>query len=148
MLAIRSVEADGAGHTNGVLEAFRLAAILYVSALRARFGVDTLSGDPQYVMKLHGLLSTSLIEEVPPVLLAWILSIAFTSPCPSGQRNWISNIFQALLVDMEITNFEQLRATIERVVWDEIFLDSRSRFLQALFEPEQLSIIALNSNVA
>jgi hypothetical protein len=66
---MRPAEVDEVEHAGTILEAFRLAAILYVNALRTRFGIDTLSRDPRYSSKLYSLLSSSLPEEAPPMLL-------------------------------------------------------------------------------
>jgi hypothetical protein len=133
LLAMRPADVDKEEHAGKILEAFRLAAILYVSALRARFGIDTLSGDPRYSWKLYSLLSSSLLEEAPPVLLTWILSVAFTSQCLPEQRNRFAEVLQELLATMEITNFGYLKGSIEQIVWDEGILVSQSQSLRTLF---------------
>ena len=80
---------DGVESASVVLEAFRLAAVLYVSNLRAKFGIDTLSAGPHYASKLRVLLSLHLNQCAPPALLIWILSVAFSSQCLPEQQVWL-----------------------------------------------------------
>jgi hypothetical protein len=134
LLASRA-EVDEADIDTVTLEAFRLAAVLYVSNLRAKFGIDTLSGGPLYITKLRALLSSPpIVREIQPMLLIWILSVAFTSQCLPAQSTWLSEIFTDILATKNITSFADLKATITQVVWDEDLLISQTQSLRTFCE--------------
>lgn len=134
VLAMRPQDTNEARETNMILEAFRLAAILYISALRAPFGVDTISVEPLYTTKLHSTLtSQSLVDCNPLKVLVWIFSVAFTSNCDTEQKHYFQKALESLLVTLEIVNFAELKEEIATVVWDEDLLASQSQSLQALF---------------
>jgi hypothetical protein len=118
------------------LEAFRLAAVLYVSDLRSKFGVDTLSAGPLYATKLQALLSSSSTSdwETHTDLLVWILTVAFTSQSLSPeQRAWFTEMFNNTLMAGGIYQFEDLKSLLAEIVWDEEILDIQSRTLESLF---------------
>ncbi|KAF2095416.1 hypothetical protein NA57DRAFT_79143 [Rhizodiscina lignyota] len=133
LLAMR-VEVDYEDIASVMLEAFRLAAILYVSSLRAKFGVDTLSADPVYGAKLRTLLMfSSLRQEAPPRLLVWILSTASSAEHIPAERNWFAEISREVLAAENIVSFEALLAIISQLVWAEDFLVYQTNILRGFF---------------
>jgi len=115
------------------LEAFRLAAILYVNNLRAKFGVDTLTGDPLYADKLQELLSTSsFMRESPSTLLIWVLSVPVSSQYIPDQRDWFIERFNEISVRENIGSYHDLIDILTQVVWDESLLDIQPNMLQNL----------------
>jgi hypothetical protein len=137
LLAIRSEinESNESENATVTLEAFRLAAILYVSNLRAKFGIDTLSGGPRYATKLRIILpSSSLAQGAPPLLLIWILSVAITSQCLPEQRLWFTEVFNDVLVAQNITSFPILLGMITNITWDEDLLMTETQSLKLQFE--------------
>ena len=128
-LAIPHVDSS---ETGDVLEVFRISAILYISALRARFGIDTLSAVPHYVEKLYACLFSSS-SELPPSLLIWALSIAFTSHRHPDRTNWFGQVLRARSLSMGITNYEGLLTILAETVWDDELLPLQSQSLQSIF---------------
>ena len=132
LLAIR-VDVDGDDGSGVHLEAFRLGAILYVNNLRAKFGVDTLPGDPLYAGKLQELLSTStFVNETPSTLLVWVLSVAATSQYIPDQRDWFIELFTEISIRENIGSYGELMAILTQLVWDESLLDIQPNVLQAI----------------
>ena len=127
-----------------LLEAFRLAAVLYVSDLRSKFGIDTLSAGPLYATKLQTILSSSYTRdwEAQSDLLIWILAIAFTSPSLfAEQRTWFTGMFSNALMAGGISEFESLKALLARIVWDEEILDIQSQTLGSFFATRHQQLI-------
>jgi hypothetical protein len=127
-----------------ILEAFRIAAVLYVSDLRSKFGIDTLYAGPTYATKLQNLLSSSSTRdwEAQTDLLIWILTVAFTSQSLSPEhRAWFTEIFNNALTAGGISEFEDLKALLAQIVWDEEILDTQSRTLESLFATWQQQLI-------
>jgi len=127
-----------------ILEAFRLAAVLYVSDLRSKFDIDTLSGGPLYATKLQALFSSSSTGdwEAQTDLLIWILAIAFTSQSLlPEQRAGFTEMFSNALAIGGISQFEDLKALLTRIVWDEEILDIQSRTLESLFATWQQQLM-------
>jgi hypothetical protein len=125
---------NGMGETDAIADVVRLATVLYISAVRTRFGVDTLSGEPFYAAKLqNALASQSLVCTVPSPVLVWILSIAFTSNCDTEQKHFFRKALKDLTVTLEIASFANLKEIIKTIVWDEDLLVPQSQSLQALF---------------
>lgn len=116
------------------LELFRLAAVLYISALRAPFGIDTTSTETLYASKIHTiLLSLPSIEGTPPTMMAWVLSVAFTSNCDTDMKHYFGSTLRKLTASMHIADIEKLKNVLETVVWDEVLLASQSFSLLTLF---------------
>lgn len=116
------------------LEAFRLAAILYIYSLRSKFGIDALSIASRYAVKLRTILLSSLFDREPsPTLLVWILVVGYTSQCPLQQRAWFSERLKIVLADKGITTYEDLIAVITQVVWYQDFLVTETQYLRELF---------------
>ena len=117
------------------MEAFRLAAILYVSGLRARFGVDTFSGDLLYASRLRALFSTSpFLLEAEIELPVWIMSVAASSQSLSQEdRDWFAGILKSTLATGGIAKFDTLRGYLDQFVWDVVLLESETNFLKILF---------------
>jgi hypothetical protein len=134
VLAMRRQSIDDVEERNAILELFRLAAVLYISALRTPFGVDTISTEPLYAAKLHSaLISYSLVEGISSLVLVWVLSVAFTSNCEIDRKHCFKRELIGLLVTLDIANFQTLKETLTAVVWDEDLLASQSQCLQELF---------------
>jgi hypothetical protein len=147
VLAMRPKDIDEARETSTILEIFRLASVIYISALRTRFGVDTLSGEPLYAAKLHSTLtSQSLVGDIPSTMLAWILSVAFTSNCETERKHYFQKALKNLLVTLEIASFAELKEKISTVVWNEDLLVSQSQSLQELFILDYHIGLPYNSN--
>lgn len=137
VLAMRTKVSDETRVTDTIADVFRLATVLYISAVRMRFGVDTLSGEPLYASKLQSTLaSQSLVCKVPSPVLAWILSIAFTSNCDTEQKHFFQKALEDLTVVLEIASFARLKEIIKTVVWDEDLLVPQSQSLQVLFKSD------------
>lgn len=127
-----------------LLEAFRLAAVLYVSDLRSKFGIDTLSAGPLYATKLQTILSSSSAHdwEAQSDLLIWILAIAFTSPSLfAEQRTWFTGMFSNALMAGGISEFGGLKVLLARIVWDEEILDIQSQTLASFFASRHRQLI-------
>jgi hypothetical protein len=117
-----------------VLEAFRLAAVLYVNNLRSRFGLDTLSADPLYATKLRNCISTSPFKQkAPSRFLLWVLAVASTSQFISKGQEWFVVNFMEVLATESITSFEELKSTLVEVVWDENLLNIETKALRTFF---------------
>ena len=144
LLAMRlDVDKEQSPHTV-LLEAFRLAAVLYVSDLRSKFGIDTLPAGPLYATKLQTILSSSSTRdwEAQTDLLIWILAIAFTSQSLfQEQRALFTEMFNHALTVGGISEIEDLKALLTRIVWDEEILDIQSRTLESLFAAWQQQLI-------
>lgn len=136
LLAVRLDIDNEPNSSTMLLETFRLAAVLYVSDLRSKFGIDTLPAGPLYATKLQAILSRSSTRdwEAQTDLLIWILAIAFTSQSLfPEQRAWFTWMFSNALTVGGISEFEGLKALLTRIVWDEEILDIQSRTLESLF---------------
>jgi hypothetical protein len=134
LLAFRP-EVDETNIATVTLEAFRLAAILYISNLRAKFGIDTLSGDLLYVTKLYNLLSPLQFNQaLPPMILIWILSVVVTSQCLPEHRKWCSDIWTEVVVSQNLLSFANLMSTIGQIVWDEELLSVETESLKRMLE--------------
>jgi len=134
LLAMRPDVNNEPSSSTTMLEAFRLAAVLYLADLRSKFGIDTLSVGPLYASKLHSLLSSSSIYdwEEQPALLIWILAIAFTSrSLRPEQRALFTEMFNNALMARGISKFEDLKALLTEIVWDEEILDFQSLDLKS-----------------
>jgi len=134
LLAIRLDVDNEPNPSTVLLEAFRLAALLYVSDLRSKFGIDTLSAGPLYATKLLALLSSSSTQDwkMQTDLLIWILAIAFTSQSLFlQQRAWFIVMFNNALMARGINDFENLKALLARIVWDEEILVIQSQTLES-----------------
>jgi hypothetical protein len=109
LLATRPAIGEEADASITTLEAFRLAAVLYVGDLRTKFGIDVLPSGLLYVTKFCSLLRSSLIFDwkAPSALLIWILTVAFICQCLfPEQRVWFSDMFNSALAARGITQFE------------------------------------------
>lgn len=106
-----------------VLESFRLAAILYVSNLRACFGIDVEEGAMLHLRKLRTALSklpdgAGQTPGLPHSLLVWILAVASTSRCLPAEA---TDHFRALLISalekLEIESADDLMALLAQFAW-------------------------------
>jgi hypothetical protein len=132
-LALHRIVTPVGNEINQLVEAFRLAAVLYISALRARFGVDTLLSEPLYAGKLHDLLVTgSLVRHVSSSLLPWILAVSYTSNCCTEQKISFRKALMELVIEPEAIDYFALRQKVSRVMWDEELLPVQSQILQTL----------------
>jgi hypothetical protein len=135
LLGVR-IEEDSTDIFIVTLKAFRLALILYVGNLRAKFGIDTLSAAPRYATKLGHLLSSSLLGRgVPPVYLIWIFSVVLSSQCPAESIVWLTETLKSVLVAEKIDTFEDLKSTITQTLWDEELLTTQTQDLGAILFP-------------
>jgi hypothetical protein len=116
------------------LEAFRLAAVLYISNLREKFGFDTLSASPLYASKLRTLLASSLDLIIPQTLSIWILSVAVTCQGTAEQNAWFTETFKHSTVDQNIISFAVVMDMIIQVVWDEDIWIAETQALRSIFE--------------
>lgn len=133
LLALNSLPSRSNECANTHLEAFRLSAILYMSALRAQFGVDTFSSNHLYVTKLRALFASDRMDTVNDTnLRIWILAIAYTS---SNNGEEVSFFRQALLHSLEslvIASYERVTEILKSIVWDEEFLAFQAQSLRQL----------------
>ena len=134
LLSIRQ-QSDEAGSISKKLEAFRLAAVLYISYLREKFGIDTLSGMPLYASKLRACIQLFQPEELSFDLLVWLLCVGYTSDVPE-QNRWFGERLQAILDVHNITNFDELKVLLIQLVWGEDILSTQSQYLRTLIESE------------
>ena len=133
VLAMCRQNKDELGETNTELELFRLAAVLYISALRTPFGVDTISTEPLYASKLHDILiSHSLVGEISTLVLVLVLSVAFASNCDTDRKHYFGRVLVDLLMTLDIATYPRLKESLTAVVWDENLLVTQSQCLQAL----------------
>jgi hypothetical protein len=134
VLAMRRQRPEAADNLNTSLELFRLAAVLYINAIRAPFGLDTLSAEPLYASKIQIILSSLYsIGNIPPSTLVWVLSVAFTSNCDNDVKHYFERTLVDLIVLLGITDFGKLREIITNFMWDEDLLASQSFSLRTLF---------------
>jgi hypothetical protein len=137
VLAMPRPRLDEPDTLNIGLELFRLATVLYISALRTPFGVDTLSAEPLYASKIQSILiSLSTIEDIPPTMLVWVLSVAFTSNCESDVKNYFEARLVELIVVLGITGFKNLVELITSFIWDENLLASQTFSLCTLLNSQ------------
>jgi hypothetical protein len=136
LLAIRVDLHDEADIATKSLEAFRLAAILYICSLRAKFGIEVLSIAPRYAAKMRALFLSSevFVREAEPTLLNWCLAVGCTSHCLPDQRAWFSEVLGSVMVAKGVTNFPDLMATLTQVFWYEDLLMTETESLNGLFQ--------------
>jgi hypothetical protein len=133
-LLMTRVKVDNEDISTVTLEAFRLAAIFYVCNLRAKFGVDTLSGGPLYATKLLALLSSSSFrQEAPFNIQIWVLSVASSAFSIPAQRDWFSRLLQEAMASQNIGSSEDLVKALDAVVWHKGLLDNQTNLLRQLF---------------
>jgi hypothetical protein len=65
LLVVRPRVRGGVDTAATVLEAFRLAAIIYIYSLRSKFGIDARSISSRYAAKLRTVLSSPLFSQEP-----------------------------------------------------------------------------------
>ena len=120
------------------LEAFRIAALLYVGSLRGKFGHDIISADGLYIDKLQALLSAPGADSmIPKTLLIWILAGADTTQRISFEhKTWTRAILCTTLRNNGITSFEMLLILLTEVVWDTELCDMQSQSLIELLAAE------------
>jgi hypothetical protein len=134
LLALRSHLNDNDARC-ALVEAFRLSAIIYVSELRALFGMEP-SAEPKYAAKLQNLLYYSEIDwaSTDPVLL-WVLAVALTAyNITQEQRAWLGGTFRTVAETQGVENFEDLKGKLEQIVWDEAVMMSQTEALRRTFE--------------
>ena len=134
-LMVIRVEIEIEDSTTVTLEAFRLAAILYLNRFRARFGDDTFTREPFYASKLYDLLSYfPLVAKLPSRLFIWILSVACTSVCKLEHRLWFLQLLKKVLIEDNIINFDELLVVLYEVAWDEVISDIQTNALRKIFD--------------
>lgn len=134
VLAMRHHDSDETDRSSPTLELLRLAAVLYISALRAPFGVDTLSTELLYASKIQNILtSLSSVDDIPPALLAWVLSVGFTSDCDTDMKRYFENALVVLMKLLHVTDAEKWIEIITAFCWDEKLLVSQSILLRTIF---------------
>jgi len=143
-LLVTRVEIDIEDSTTVTLEAFRLAAILYFNRFRAKLGGDTFTREPFYASKLYNLLSYfPLMAQIPSRLFIWILSVACTSVCNLDHRLWFLQLLKKVLVEDNISNFDELFVILYEVVWDEVLSDVQTDALRKIFEKQDGGVWAV-----
>jgi hypothetical protein len=133
LLSAHFEQADETDIANVMFPAFRFAAILYVSGLRSKFGIDSLSAIPIYAGKLRNSLEIISSREIQPNLLLWILCVGYTSPCLPEQNEWFQSRIQEILFNLDITNLANLKDLLYQFVWDEELISPQSQLLEGIF---------------
>lgn len=114
-------------------ECFRLAAILYIVELQARFGVDR-TGAATYVDKLElalrcGDMTYSWGVDNP--FLCWILVVTATSACiPDAMRRELTNLLSSHVSAPGLHGIGELAAMFPLSLWCDSALGSFSSILQ------------------
>ena len=114
-------------------ECFRLAAIIYIAGLQARFGVDRF-GAATYVDKLElalrcGDLTYSWGVDNP--FLRWILVVTATSACiADAMRRELINLLSSHVSTLGLHGTGELAAMFPRSLWCESALGSFSSILR------------------
>jgi hypothetical protein len=134
LLDTRNLIDDFSGSPNG-FEVFRSATLLYVSALRARFGIDTMTGDNVYSTKIQRLVSIQDSQNGLSVQFqVWILCVAYTScSCSHYQKPWFENLLKHKFQVISINGPEKLLEMLEEMIWDKILLKKQTTELIAMF---------------
>ena len=133
------IQANESASKQRTTERFRLAAILYVSSLRARFGMDTAFQAPGYAEKLLTVPSSLEDDDDLPTsalqdLLLWCSAIAATSRCLSADlriRFVPAVVARALATSMD--DNDGLTQTLRRLVWSEHHLDVETSRLSQIW---------------
>jgi hypothetical protein len=117
-----------------IFEAFRLAALLYIGALRGMFGLDALSADAVYIDKLQTLLQWTIVDlAFPPILLIWILAVSYTAQRISHEKKtWFAAVLSNTLQSNSVSSLETLLGLLAEVVWDSQLFDVQSQSLNEL----------------
>lgn len=137
LLALGSVTSHRTDMTTMFVEPFRLSAILYSCALRARFGIDTVQSEPVYARKLqHILMSQRSDHYITPNLFGWILAVAYTSICGIEQKSFFSRALFDHMKTLAIADYTEFEERLESIVWDSTLLPARSQSLRHLFISE------------
>jgi hypothetical protein len=101
-------------------ECFRLTAIIYVTELRGKFGIDTVPGR-LYGSKLRVMLNdTNMAIDwgSSNIYLIWILTVAACSSCLlEDQRDWFVNSLSTMVQLMGMTGFHDLEASVTSFLW-------------------------------
>jgi len=134
ILALRPINSEGTESTCKSLEAFRLAAILYISALRARFGVDTTSWEFLYAGKLRDILSSEWSDQnTSSSTIIWILALSYASQCKIEEKGFFWEALMGHTTTSNIVCYADLENKLKTIVWDADLLVDQSRTLRALF---------------
>jgi hypothetical protein len=137
LLALKSMaQTDAAGKQ--LIETFRLAAIIYISNLRARFEVDTSMQTSLYAQKLLAILREH-DNETPGLaeqdLRLWCLTVAATSRCLSdADRPVFVTLCSRTMIAGSLTTFEAFLGRLKLFVWDEELLDVEWSRAQDIFQ--------------
>jgi hypothetical protein len=113
-----------------MIEAFRLAAIIYISNLRARFGIDVSSQTLLYSQKLSVILQgydSKAPTQAEHNLRLWCQTVGATSRClPDAERTlFIRQCSEALVEDFD-TTMDSFLGQMKQFAWDEEILDIES----------------------
>ncbi|RFU25199.1 hypothetical protein B7463_g11137, partial [Scytalidium lignicola] len=105
-------------------ECFRLAAILYINNIRAKFGFEP-GGGMLYGSKLQMMLGTDgfMSSWQPPHVLIWILTVAASSPTLFAElRSYFVEQLQECLRSSGTADFECFTNMLTKFMWsNEIF---------------------------
>jgi hypothetical protein len=115
-----------------IFEAFRLAALLYVSNLRARFGLEMLSADAVYTTKLQALLAANMANCTMPItLVTWVLAVAYTSRCSSDEeRSRFAETLKLAVTMCGTADVDGFMTLLSGIFWDENLLPTQSQQLK------------------
>lgn len=134
LLALGSITSQRTDKTTIIVESFRLSAILYTCALRARFGVDTVHLEPVYARKLHLILISQWSgHDISSTLFGWILAIAYTSICGIEQKTFFRRALLDHMKTLAIVDYTEFEKRLESIVWDNNLRPAQSHALRQLF---------------
>ncbi|KAF1816076.1 hypothetical protein P152DRAFT_389663, partial [Eremomyces bilateralis CBS 781.70] len=125
--------ADGS-QTALVTEVFRLGAILYITQLRGKFGIDIIPGR-LYADKLRDIARSTVIEgRSARLILIWSLTVASVSSSLSlGSRTSFADLLKEAARTLDIDTYEDLRASVTQFLWDEELLKGQLGSLVYLY---------------
>ncbi|PVH98069.1 hypothetical protein DM02DRAFT_657718 [Periconia macrospinosa] len=119
------------------VEAFRLSTILHLSALRAKFGVDTVHLEPIYAEKLQLLLASRWLgHDISSEELGWILAVGYTAKCNAEQKSFFGKALLDHVKESAVPDHARFQERLESIAWDTNILQDQSQDLQKLFLEE------------
>jgi hypothetical protein len=114
-------------------ECFRLAAIIYVTELRGKFGIDTVPGR-LYGSKLRVMLNSTNMAidwDSSNIYLIWILTVGACSSCVEDQRDWFVGSLSAMAQLTGMTGLHDLEAAVTGFLWCDEALGPPLRCLES-----------------
>ena len=120
-------------------ELFRLAAIVYLSGIRARFGFDTGYQTSLYSCKLLALLPSLTDDDVITMrshgYLLWALTVPAVSRClPPDVRPEILHNLAHEMRTASLSTFQAVLASLQQLAWDEEILDTETERLYHIWQ--------------